>query len=190
MAGFLDKDTRVIDMIITAEGRRMMSLGRFDISSWAAFDDGVMYDGADEKIEETLVREAVAGYSRGGDSFRRDTTNLSSSLYDAKQGYTTLPRMIVTGSVEIDIGIRKIEEQFVDRTIPGRPTKVYGPYTVGYERISQTSVKLGLGVGENVNTGYTMSVYERTLDGLVDVDDYSVSGSVITSSDLVIASGG
>jgi hypothetical protein len=78
MAGFLDKQDRIIDMVLTGYGKTLLSKGDLRFVYWAPFDDEVDYDpyisqsgsmtavqlssSRQDFIESTLVREATAGY--------------------------------------------------------------------------------------------------------------------------------
>lgn len=42
--GYLDKQSRVIDVVLTARGRKLYSVGALDFAYFSLFDDGVDYD--------------------------------------------------------------------------------------------------------------------------------------------------
>lgn len=67
--GYLDKQSRVIDVVLTERGRRLYSMGSLDFTYFGLFDDCIDYDpvsGGDafdddereEQIEASLVLEA------------------------------------------------------------------------------------------------------------------------------------
>ena len=130
MAGFLDDGTRIMDVTLTNEGRRLLSQGKLGFVYWAAFDDEIDYDpsissgSSDElvrdQIEATPVREATAGYSITNHDCR-DLTNVQRPLFTMQQGSDVLPRMelLSTGSAELTIGQCKTSHLYVQRDEDG-----------------------------------------------------------------------
>lgn len=124
MAGFLDKNTRIIDMILTGRGRELQMLGKLKYVYWAVFDDEVDYNpplydetqvgpvavllsgsATPERFTETLnaliettpVREATTGYQYGLNFSASDSTNVIRPMFTMAQGQDFLPRMTVNG---------------------------------------------------------------------------------------------
>lgn len=44
MAGFLDSESQIIDMVLTGHGKKLLSHGQLRFVYWAAYDDEIMYD--------------------------------------------------------------------------------------------------------------------------------------------------
>ncbi len=109
MAGFLDKNDRIIDFMITSKGKSLLSKGDLRFVFWRAFDDEIDYDpfisqsgsmndlelesNASEQIESALVREATTGY-KDVNSICRDNTNVIRPLFDMPHGQKEIPRMV------------------------------------------------------------------------------------------------
>jgi hypothetical protein len=113
MAGFLDSQQQIIDMVLTSRGKMLLSNGVLRFVYWAAFDDEVNYDpvvvesgslnDADlaqrqvDKTEDPLIREAVQGYklfNKNGEDF----CNVHRALITVPPGHSVVP----TASVVFD----------------------------------------------------------------------------------------
>src|SRR5580704_7370511 len=121
MAGFLDKQTRIIDMVLTAAGRNLLSRGKLNFTYWMSFDDEIDYQpfisqsgtmtalqfssSLYDEIESTPIREAVAGYQITN-MIMGDTTNVIRPLYTMPQGQATIPRMTSSGGPTGSVGIQ------------------------------------------------------------------------------------
>jgi hypothetical protein len=99
--GYLDKQSRVIDVILTEHGRKLYATGRLDFAYFGLFDDCIDYDplpgsgsfSDDERevqIEATHVLEAP---------FIRDVRGTvaplepTAHIFTAAPGYTVIPAM-------------------------------------------------------------------------------------------------
>lgn len=118
MAGFLDAKERILDVVLTGEGKYLLSRGELNFVYWSAFDDEVDYTpfisnsgslssqqisaSIQTLIEDTVLREATTGYRRFNKS-GSDDTNVHRPLYKMPQGQYTLPTFVAvqnpTGSV-------------------------------------------------------------------------------------------
>jgi len=117
--GFLDKTERVLDIVLTREGRRQLSEGHLDFRYFVLFDDEVDYDpyvansgsltedGFKEArqalTEDTLVFEAIHGRLITEVSDADHTLGPRSPLFDMPQGQTILPKLAVVPDVTSSI---------------------------------------------------------------------------------------
>lgn len=196
VAGFLDKETRVVDMVLTGRGKELLSQGDLRFVYWAPFDDEVDYDpfvagsaslssvelssSKTVQTEASLVREATTGYRRH-DRFGRDTTNVHRPLFDMPQGQRILPR--VTSSVDHSEGLeivvkqRKIVETRIKRDQFGNVVEQLGPFDRGYERFEASDVSFeyayagGSFPADHRSEGFLVKVYRSGSDGHVKVDE-------------------
>jgi hypothetical protein len=120
--GILDKNERIVDIVLTAEGKRQLSLGELEFKYFCLFDDEVDYDpyvagsgsltevALDESrnrlIEDTFVFEAVSGVTPRDMKDRDNTACPRSRLFDMPQGLDVLPRMtytpdLLSGTLEV-----------------------------------------------------------------------------------------
>ena len=119
MAGFLDPDRDVLDVVLTQEGRAALAAGRLVFASWAPFDDGVDYDpylptsgsmSADalsdarlESIELTPMLECIPG-RRVLDRMGRSTVGPFDPIFSVVSDATVVPRLVAsTGSFSVAI---------------------------------------------------------------------------------------
>lgn len=211
MAGFLPKEDRVIDMVLTAEGRILLSQGKLDFAYWMPFDDEVDYDpyvansgsltamqlsaSKDEQLEATLVREANRGYPRN--SLRaEDRTNVHRPLFTVSQGQDVLPKMIAvhrTSSMEVRVQQEKIVDLvdrgplFVgtqNRYYIERGTRTFGS-TKAYLEFSYTNGGFADG---HAPEGFLVRVYQSGSSGFREVDPrYDMDGQLSFSNDLKLA---
>lgn len=162
MAGFLDRSTRILDMVLTNQGKSLLSRGELNFCYWVPFDDGVDYDpvlmnsasltteqlsaSIYSSIESSPVREAVTGY-RSLNAFGRDETNVSRPLFTMAQGQKVLPRTeFPPESVrEVEVKQRKIQKFFQEIDKTGRYINKLEPVDLGIERFAPTSFALTLG---------------------------------------------
>lgn len=117
--GFLDKQERILDVVLTREGRRQLSEGHLDFRYFVLFDDEVDYDpyvansgsltenGLRETrlalTEDTLVFEAMHGRLITEVSDADHLLGPSSPLFDMPQGQTLLPKLSVIPDVTSSI---------------------------------------------------------------------------------------
>lgn len=195
MAGFLDKNNRIMDVVLTGEGKYLLSKGELRFVYWVPFDNEVDYDpfltttgsltaiqksaSIDEQIENSPVREATTGYRRMSVS-GSDTTNLREPLFTVPQGLMVVPRMTgtdgPTGSIDIEVKQQKVSELFIKKDPAGNVTEQLGPYERGFERFDTSVFVLGYGytragfpLGHPLD-GFLVKVYRSGADGLTEVD--------------------
>lgn len=99
--GYLDKQSRVIDVVLTERGRKLFAVGRLDFAFFGLFDDCLDYDPVavtgsysdverEREIESTLMLEAP---------FVRDVRGTTAPLepidhiFTAAPGYVRIPSM-------------------------------------------------------------------------------------------------
>lgn len=150
--GFLDKQDRVIDMVLTDEGKRLLSLGELEFSYYAFFDDEVDYSpyipnssslsSADlsasivREIEATPVREATVGSNFSHALSGRDCTNVNRPIFTMPHGQGFLPRveLVLPSSGTVEVSQRQREVVYIKRDDTGKPIQQIGPASKGYER--------------------------------------------------------
>jgi len=157
VAGFLDKNDRIVDMVLTGEGKRLLSLGQLGFVYWRAFDDEVDYSpfvsqsgsmtdeqflaAVEEQIESTPVREATTGY-RQHNLLGEDKTNVQNPLFTMPHGQVVLPRADfgdATGSIGISVKQQKIVSVYESKDQSGNIIQSSGPVDSGCRRFD-TSV--------------------------------------------------
>ncbi len=216
MAGFLDKNTRVVDMHLTMEGKRLLSLGQLRFSYFALFDDEVDYDpfisqsGAmtptqitgtrDDLIENTLVREAVSGY-RNANRSGSDGTNVNRPLFTMKQGARYLPRMsgtlAPTGSITLQAFQQKYQDSYTRVDSAGRVIEQIGPIDQGYNRfraqVRQIAYDLSpsdVALDPAHQDGILIRVFKSGSEGLQELKPRPNAANRLTySNDLVFGVG-
>lgn len=161
--GFLDKQSRVIDFVLTERGRRLYATGELDFSYFSLFDDGVDYDpyatGSlthDERelqIEHTLMLEApFIREVRGANA----PLEPMSHIFTAAAEYSTIPHMSspATGS-QIDLNCNQSQEA--------------GLYTRRATNIAQIKMVIDGGT-EPTNPGYIVRVFTSGSNGITEID--------------------
>ncbi len=195
MAGFLDKNTRVIDMVLTGEGKYLLSRGELRFAYWIPYDVEVDYKpyvsnsaslsvlalsaSIDEQIENSPIREATTGYRRQNNS-GSDETNVRNPLFTIPQGHRIVPRMTAsdgpTGSISLQVQQRKVSEIVVKKDRNGNITQQLGPYERGFERFDASGVVIDYGYTrdsfpkDHLCDGFLLRVYRSGSDGLTEVD--------------------
>lgn len=211
MAGFLDKDTRIIDMVLTGYGKSLLSRGELNFCYWVPFDDEVDYDphiaesgslsavalssSIADSIENTLVREATTGY-RMFNLLGKDQTNVINPVFTTAQKQDVLPRIAVSGSVSVTTYQRKVKKSFVVNEKDGKGVAQLSDSDVGVERFnsSQDSIKMGYEkdgfVGAARPDGFFVTVFESGSNGLVELKPKrDVSNDLCFGSDLKVHTG-
>ena len=216
MAGFLDKNSRVIDMHLTMEGKRLLSKGLLRFSYFALFDDEVDYDPyialsasmtpaqlsgtRDDMIENTLVREAVSGY-RVSNASGSDFTNVQRPLFTMKQGAKYLPRMsgtlVPTGSITLQAYQQKYQEDYTRVDPYGRVVEQLGPFDMGYDRfqaqVRQVALDLlpsDVALDPAHQDGILVRLFKSGSEGLVEVKPRPNANNRLTySNDIVFGVG-
>lgn len=202
--GFLDKNSEVIDMILTAEGRRLLSEGDLDFTYYSFMDDEIdynpfvsnsgSYSDADLKlfktrqIEESPVGEALSGMFKGSNYLSKDTVNGQSFLFTMPQGSSVIPRMTVSpvGSGSIIVKQRKVQSVILKKASNGSIIEKIGPTDVGYEKFDSSNFAISLDVLDSFSPekreGFLISIFKSGSDGLVQVDSKRDSSGIRTYS--------
>lgn len=101
--GFLDRKSRVIDVVLTGRGRELLAQGELDFSYYAFFDDGLDYDPwtpsgsvsnddqRDELISSQPMLEAPVVQDRRSSIIPLEPTSF---LFKAAPDYGALPRLL------------------------------------------------------------------------------------------------
>ena len=162
--GYLDKQSRVIDVVLTERGRKLYSSGRLDFAYFGLFDDCIDYDPAkcsgsfsdDEReaqIEATPVFEApIVPDIRGTIAPLEPTAH----IFTAAPGYVKIPTMVapVDGS-QIDL--------MADQRRSGDT----------YRRTGTSLAQIDLSVigdAENGNPGFVVRVLSSGSNGLQSME--------------------
>ena len=173
---FLDKNDRVFDVILTEDGIKALSKGNLRYAYFVAFDDQIDYDPVisnssslsaesllDERakqIEETPLFEAFVIQTPESRKDIVQSLVLSSSLYDAADGYRIIPQFVSdqTGSFSIEIQQQTVEDKNY-RTYRGKSTAVniIGKIEGDVEQSS-------------ISDGFEIEVFLSGSDGLVKLE--------------------
>jgi hypothetical protein len=100
--GYLDKQSRVIDVILTERGRKLFAVGRLDFTYFGLFDDCLDYDPTsgqepfsdeerDEQIQATLMLEAPFVKDVRGSIAPLEPLD---HIFTAAAGYRVIPTMV------------------------------------------------------------------------------------------------
>jgi hypothetical protein len=162
MAGFLDRDNRIIDMVLTNNGKRLLSQGDLRFCYWTPFDDEIDYQpyiaessslSQDQlsssiysSIENTPVREAVSGY-RNFNSSGSDTVNVIHPMFTMPQGQKVLPRSVFvenTGTFVISTNQRSVQRIHQKGEATGKFINSIQPQDLGVERFDSTDFSIFL----------------------------------------------
>lgn len=182
-------------MVLTNEGKRLLSKGNLRFSYFVLFDDEVDYSpfisnsasldpeqfsgSVYQQIEATLVREASHGYELSNKS-GSDFVNVHRPLFTMPQGQHTLPRMSAsnapTGSFTIAVQQRKIQDMHVQLDKDGNIVQTLGPYDRGYQRYNPSNFSFDLVVNDfNVDKshkeGFLVKVLQSGTEGLVEIGE-------------------
>lgn len=193
MAGFLDRSTRIIDLVLTGYGKSLLSKGQLNFCYWIPFDDETDYQpyisqsgslssaqltaAFNESIELSPVREATTGY-RSFNSSGSDFTNVHRPLFTMAQGQTVLPRTIfpVTSSREVSTKQRRVQRLYIDRDVGGKFVSPIDPVDIGVERFESTSFTLEFSyMKDSFPTdfqpeGFSVKMFKSGSFGLIEVD--------------------
>jgi hypothetical protein len=209
--GFLDKKSRIIDMVLTGQGKELLSRGELRFVYWSAFDDEIDYDpfianssslsvsdlesAKLEQIENSLVREATTGY-RTVDSNADDRTNVQRPIFDMPQGQDFLPQVtasFISSSITLEASQRKVTQVAIVQDQRGQNISTIGPYDLGYERIngSEFTIDLQFVPGSYPKDfkpeGFLVTVYHSGSDGLRKVTGKIDSNFDVTfGNDLIL----
>lgn len=209
MAGFLDKNDRIIDMVLTNEGKRLLSNGELRFCYFALFDDEVDYrpfvanssslttdqlsSSIEDQIENTLVREASTGY-RAYNLSGSDFVNVHRPLFTIPQGQTVLSRMSASlpssDTYHIQTKQRKIQEIHVQRDPSGNVIQTLGPFDRGFERYDPSGITVDLSISDfpvdpDHRQGFLVRVYQSGTEGLFEVKDRrDMSNDICYNNDM------
>lgn len=161
--GYLDKQSRVIDIVLTERGRRLYATGRLDFAYFGLFDDGLDYDpyssgtltDAEREVQIEATPMLEAPFIR---ETRGSTAPLEprSHLFTAAPGYSSIPRMVSPSSgtsVELAVDQRRRGDSYV-RTGTS---------------LAQIEMSV-VGDTEQGNPGFIVRVYSSGSNGLEALD--------------------
>jgi hypothetical protein len=113
-------------------------------------------------------------------SFVSDTTSVFRPIFTMPQGQTVLPRVhapqIPSGSVEMRLLQRPVQDVYVQRDSVGRVLEQLGPYDRGFERLGSTESALEIGYVpgsfpiDHQSEGFLVRVFKKTQDGFAELD--------------------
>lgn len=106
MAGYLDSQQQIIDMVLTSHGKMLLSHGELRFVYWAAYDDEIIYGMTGSKTEDPLQREAISGY-RFYNLRGEDRTNANYALMTVPPGWDVVP----TASISFDRSTVQMSQQ-------------------------------------------------------------------------------
>lgn len=212
MAGFLDKNTRIVDMVLTGRGRMLLSQGELNFTYWAAFDDEVDYNPfistsgsmtvaqlsstLDDQLNATLVHEAVSGYGIGNAS-GSDNTNVRRPIFTMAHGQANVPRMRQLGgpSASFSIGVKqqKIQDALIKKDAQGRVIERLGPYDRAVVRYDPSKVSFTYGYGTNdfpaeyQTEGFLIRVYTTGSGGMIEMKERrDLEDRISFNNDLIL----
>lgn len=98
--GYLDKRSRVVDVVLTERGRKLYALGKLDFAYFGLFDDGIDYDPYSTGTLSDSDRESqIEAFPMLEAPFVRDVRGATAPLepinhlFTAAPGYRVLPAM-------------------------------------------------------------------------------------------------
>ncbi len=156
---FLDRQSRVVDFILTEHGRKLYALGQLDFEFFSLLDDGIDYDPWATGSLSDAAREAQVEATPSWEApFVRDVRGATapleptSHLFAASQGFTYLPFM----SAPLDGSSSSL---MCDQRRDGDAYRRTGT--------SVAQIDLGLrGQPENGNPGFIIRVFKSGSSGL------------------------
>lgn len=192
MAGFLDRQTRIIDMVLTGYGKSLLSKGELNFCYWIPFDDEIDYDpfiassgtmsaeflsaSIVNEIANTPVREATTGYKYLNSS-GSDFTNVHRPMFTMPQGQAIIPRAIfpTEDPREINSKQRKMQRVYHVRDESGKYVNDLQPVDLGVERFQGTSFTLDMSYQNDSfpndfqPEGFHLRLFRSGSDGLTEV---------------------
>jgi hypothetical protein len=209
MAGFLDKNNRVVDLILTGLGKSQLSLGKLNFMYWAPFDDEIDYtpyisqsgtmDSAtlsssiSDQIENSLITEAVTGY-RPLDHRGQDLTNVRKPIFTMPHGQTRLPTMVLVSSSGSDLSLTvdqsKLFDLLIKRDLMGNVSQQLGPFDRGYVRSDSSAESITLSHDgfppDHRSDGFLIKVLTSGSDGFSDSSsNRDLSNQISFDEDLI-----
>lgn len=204
-------------MVLTGEGKFLLSNGDLQFVYWSVFDDEIDYDQSlmntgslspDEisdaviaLAESTPLRECTTGYRRFNNS-GSDNTNVFRPLFTMPQGQQVLPRVrVFEGDESEEISLVTKQQKIIDLHIQkdpsGNPLQVVGPFDRGYVRSDPSTKTFEMGYAadsyppDHQHEGFLVRVYKSGTDGLQEVGQrHSLNNDLCYSNDLKIFAGG
>ena len=196
MAGFLDPEQRVIDLILTDTAKSLLMKGQLNFSYWVPFDDEVNYQPAitiwnssslsqqdlaneivqktQNVIEDPVIVEAVNGYT-GVNNTQEDLVNVKNPMFTAKTGIghsLPLPQLIIsqTGTITIPVTQTPNVNNFVQTDLSGN-VLAQAVTTDGYTRTSKQ---------ERINVTYSTGSFtaDNNFEGMLITIYQNVSGTL------------
>lgn len=159
--GFLDRKSRVVDVVLTERGRRLFANGELDFAYVSFFDDGIDYDPyssgsltdaeRDDLIYSSPMFEAAVVPDRRSAELPLEPRN---QLFTVSQGYNGVPRMLTpsTGS-QVDLRCNQ--------------TVTDGEYV--RSKTTYAEVRLELSAGALPSEGFSIHVYKSGSEGLQEL---------------------
>lgn len=213
MAGFLDRDTRIIDMVLTNQGKSLLSRGQLRFCYWTPFDDEIDYrpyvaesgsltseqwtTSFNRSIEETPIREAVAGYRDVGPS-GSDTVNVNRPIFTMGQGQVVLPRATfpADGTRELETKQRRVQRIYQDRDKKNKYVNSIEPHDLGIERFDSSAFVLEFSYTKDSfppdfqPEGFHVRVFRSGSNGFVEVTPRrDMSNDIAYSNDVRVFTG-
>lgn len=217
MSGFLDKNTRIVDMVLTMEGKRLLAEGGLQFVYFALFDDEIDYNPfvsqsgsmtglqlsgtVADLVENSLIREAGSGYRTGMNMSGSDFTNVMRPLFTVKQGSQYLPRLqeidAPSGSATMEVRQQKVQDIYTKVDQNGNVVQQQGPFDRGYDRFGSQDLKfdlqlwpLDVALDKQHQQGVLIRVFKTGSEGVVEVKDRRDSNNDLSyGNDLVFHMG-
>ena len=192
MAGFLDRNTRVLDMVLTNRGKDLLAKGQLRFCYWIPYDDDIDYQpyistsgsmGPEQlsssiyaAIESTPLREATTGY-RFANSSGSDNTNVHRAMFTMAQGQTIVPRAVFPPIIDREVvtSVRNVTKITQDRDQLGKFLNASRPVDLGNERFDSTAFSLEFPYGQDSFShdfqpeGFLIQIFKSGSDGLVEL---------------------
>ena len=211
MAGFLDKNDRVIDMVLTGYGRSLLSKNALRFVSWIPMDDEVDYNpfisnsgsldsmqmsaSISQQIEFCPVREATTG-NKTLNRIGLETTNGNDTIFTISQGQKIVPQ-VMTGSLptalQITIDQNKIADIELRKDASGKTVEILGPVDRGFQRsypgkkTLEFSYVNGSYPSEHKISGFLVRVFSSGSDGYVEIDPkLDLQGEITYNGELIL----
>lgn len=199
MAGFLEKENTIVDMVLTLEGKRLLSLGELEFTYFALLDDEVDYDPyipssssmssevlsgtVYTAMESSLVREAVPGYRMGRNLAGSDFTNGSRFLFSVKQGSQYLPHLTASdGLADVNISVNQRRLSRPVETADGTVQE-----DIGFDRFASEDGRFSFSLDDQsslepdpTEQGLLLRVFRSGSGGLVELHPSRDSGNRLT----------
>ena len=214
MSGFLDKNTRVMDVILTQEGKKLLSQGKLHFVYYSFFDDEVDYDpilmdsgsmsmseltsSKIDAIVEVPIMESMSGLIDGKNSVCLDMTNVKDVMFTVPQGQKIVPEFALDPTIlsaSIDVKQRKVVDVYSKVTRAGVVIEKI-EYDRGYERFDESTeniiTKIDDFLDRSVIDGCEVTVYlsgspSFASHGFIEVNNkIDLDGNVAYDDELII----